>query len=480
MATIMPTVDAIGDAALTNSLIDHSITELQDNVITALPNGALRDQKNLKHVVFGSATACDGALFFGCSALEVADFHQAIDFSTRSSNFYGCTALSTLILRGNTVCKIVSKTDVNSTPFYKGTGYVYVPAALVDAYKADGVWGYFAAQIRAIEDYPEICDPYTWEAVAAHIAAGDYKDVYKIGDYVPVDLGSEGVVNMQIAAFDTDTLADGSGKAAITWISKELLQTKRAMNDPNNAGWAGSGLRAALQSEVLPLIPEVVSSQIVSVARQYRLYTSTTTTFPTCYDELWIPCKSEIFGTGVYTALFPDDANRVKYIPGISYAQNWWTRYHEAEGRYQFVEDTGDYSTMGYQSYNYAVCIGFCTGVTPPLPFCSDGTTWAGESVTTAIAASDFGDPSTYRGSDVNYSGTPSVSVGEDTIVRLTINGAEYLCSCGRTSGTKTMYFFTCDGCPASLGGGDSFGDNAWWLAFSEAGTYTVKVEVMP
>lgn len=35
---------------------------------------------------------------------------------------------------------------------------------------------------------------------------------------------------MQIAAKNRDTLADGSGTAPITWISKELLSTNHRMN----------------------------------------------------------------------------------------------------------------------------------------------------------------------------------------------------------------------------------------------------------
>jgi hypothetical protein len=71
---------------------------------------------------------------------------------------------------------------------------------------------------------------YTWPLVLSAVADGTYKDVYAIGDTVPLDLGSEGKINMQIAAFDTDDLADGSGKAAITWIAKELLATTHRMN----------------------------------------------------------------------------------------------------------------------------------------------------------------------------------------------------------------------------------------------------------
>ena len=46
---------------------------------------------------------------------------------------------------------------------------------------------------------------------------------------------------MQIAAFDADELADGSGKAAMTWISKQLLKTEPDMSNPGNPGIVGGG-----------------------------------------------------------------------------------------------------------------------------------------------------------------------------------------------------------------------------------------------
>ena len=43
-----------------------------------------------------------------------------------------------------------------NTPIKSGAGYIYVPAALVDSYKAATNWSVYADQIRAIEDYPDI------------------------------------------------------------------------------------------------------------------------------------------------------------------------------------------------------------------------------------------------------------------------------------------------------------------------------------
>lgn len=36
-----------------------------------------------------------------------------------------------------------------------GTGYIYVPSALVSAYKAANNWSLFSNSIRAIEDYSD-------------------------------------------------------------------------------------------------------------------------------------------------------------------------------------------------------------------------------------------------------------------------------------------------------------------------------------
>lgn len=100
------------------------------------------------------------------------------------------------------------------------------------------------AQFAPAMEEVEITDD--WGTILASITAGTYKSKYKVGNYKPLDLGAEGVVNMQIAGFDKDDLADGSGKAAISWISKELLTTDKRMNpslvtnydESTKAAWA--------------------------------------------------------------------------------------------------------------------------------------------------------------------------------------------------------------------------------------------------
>lgn len=71
--------------------------------------------------------------------------------------FTNQTKLETLILRSTTMCTLTeNETVLSGTPIKRGTGYIYVPSALIDTYKADNLWSIFANQFRAIEDYPNI------------------------------------------------------------------------------------------------------------------------------------------------------------------------------------------------------------------------------------------------------------------------------------------------------------------------------------
>ena len=75
------------------------------------------------------------------------------------NGFYNSSGLTAVILRSETMCVLDDVGAFDNTPIENdgnATGYVYVPSALVDTYKADSVWSSLASRIRAIEDYPDI------------------------------------------------------------------------------------------------------------------------------------------------------------------------------------------------------------------------------------------------------------------------------------------------------------------------------------
>jgi hypothetical protein len=91
-----------------------------------------------------------------CQKLEYADCGQVGNLPAQT--FASSTALKTLILRKTSgICTLSNTNAVSGSGIGKGTGYVYVPAALIDTYKTATNWSNYAAQFRAIEDYPDIC-----------------------------------------------------------------------------------------------------------------------------------------------------------------------------------------------------------------------------------------------------------------------------------------------------------------------------------
>lgn len=216
----------------------------------------------------------------------------------------------------------------------------------------------------------------TWDDVFAAIADGTYKKKFAIGDCIPLDLGSEGVVNMQIIAFDTDDLADGSGKAPISWLSEQLLATSHRMN-PTIAGekgaytegtggiggWEKCEMRTYLKETVKPLIPEAVRSAIKDVTKTQTSYNSAgSRETQTTTDDVWLPSKDEMFGaSSLYFGMFQDTNElRIKKKGGATSADYWWLR--SASYTHYF---TG-VNTSGVNSDNYAyrtsgVALGFCT-----------------------------------------------------------------------------------------------------------------------
>lgn len=375
------TVETVGDAALTRSIIDRSITELNCNITTSIRQQAFRACAALASVNFPNVTSVADGAFYNCTALAKAEFGSAVAFANNA--FYGCSNLTALILRSTDALCTITGTPFASSAIASGTGYIYVPKALVDQYKAS--WTAYAAQIRAIEDYSHVIDPYTWDAVAKNISAGTYASVYKVGDLVPLDLGTEGQINMQIAAFDADDLADGSGKAPISWISKELLNVQHQMNpavsgDATNGytegtgsvgGWEKCEMRTYMQNTIKSLISADVKAMIKPVTKYSMINDTTGTSVKdiATTDEIWIPGYREMLGGTsyetlgpAYTTLFNSNSARIKYKVGSSSANGWWLRSAQSgkPERFASVNASGA-ANSGIANYTYATALGFCT-----------------------------------------------------------------------------------------------------------------------
>lgn len=107
-------------------------------------------------IVLPSATTFVDNSFtaFGfCKNLEVIDLPVCTSIPG-GNHFNTCSALRAFILRNTSaVCPLGNAGSFNNSGVAKGTGYIYVPRALVDSYKTATNWSAYASQFRALEDH---------------------------------------------------------------------------------------------------------------------------------------------------------------------------------------------------------------------------------------------------------------------------------------------------------------------------------------
>lgn len=144
------------EPCVTHQLVQRTISGAYENDrVDTIGVGAFHTANKLTSVSFPAVTTISQEAFVSCDVLASADFPVAATIGIKAFN--NCKKLLALILRADTVCTLSNANAFTSSAVASGTGYIYVPSALVDSYKAASNWSTYAAQIRAIEDYPDIC-----------------------------------------------------------------------------------------------------------------------------------------------------------------------------------------------------------------------------------------------------------------------------------------------------------------------------------
>lgn len=269
---------------------------------------------------------------------------------------------------------VSSEGSADDYPFI-GWGTSSSATSAIDLPTCTGTASYYAIfgnpyELAEIED--------DWTAIMASIDDGSYKTKYAIGNYKPLNLGDEGVVNMQIVAKDLDELADNSGTAALTWIAMGLLTTSHGMN-PTRAGdsgaytegtgtiggWEKSEMRTHLKETIKPMIPSEVSSNIVEIKRSQPAYDTAGSKYTQeTTDDVWIPAYDEVYSkTSPYKLCYPysDDTRRIKKKPNGT-ATDWWLRSADYTSSFYSIVSSG-YTSNYYANVTNGVALSFSTGI---------------------------------------------------------------------------------------------------------------------
>ena len=165
------TIDILGDDAVTDSIIDGSITELVDDQITSIGDRAFYNCSALTSIDLPAATSIGSYAFQNCSELTSVDLPAvtsigsstfqsctkltSIDLPAATSigeyAFYSCSKLTSVMLRNTSQVVSLSSTSAFSNA---NSAIIYVPDALVDDYKAATNWSTYADRIKGLSELP--------------------------------------------------------------------------------------------------------------------------------------------------------------------------------------------------------------------------------------------------------------------------------------------------------------------------------------
>lgn len=198
----------------------------------------------------------------------------------------------------------------------------------------------------------------SYEKISEIIAAGKAKDHFSIGD--TKDVGPYTVV---IVGFDHDTLADGSGTAAISLALNEVCsETWEATNlTIKGKTWASSSLRTQIAG-LIDDLPEELRAMIKPVRKYHTTTSSTSISY--CTDSLWALSRKEIGDTtaSAYnegTAYPYYTSNEQRILKYGSSAEDYWLRSNASwNGSWGYVSTAGKCASVSSGSRN--LHFGFC------------------------------------------------------------------------------------------------------------------------
>lgn len=218
--------------------------------------------------------------------------------------------------------------------------------------------------------YDKVLANNSWTQIAEASKNGCANMLWNIGDEIEVELTGKyaQTLTLQIADFYHDDLADGSGKAGITFICKECMKEPLAMgppfdrNNPDDIGksWSGSDMYKTVMPAILECLPNDLKDKIKSIIKETGFGVLSKPGCETSINKLFLLSESEVMGNrditvsngydGEMYSIFTDNENRLKGY--------WWLR-SPVIGGYVCVLYNGNPTQNGPDTL-YGVCFGFC------------------------------------------------------------------------------------------------------------------------
>lgn len=150
----LPNATTIGIYAFNTCSVLNSFTAPS---ATSIGNYAFSNCTKLTELNLPSVKTIGNYSFQACTGLSRIDIGAAVT-QIGAQAFSNAPITAFIIRRTSGVPSLTSTSAFANSGIAKGTGYIYVPSALVTSYQSATNWKNYANQIRAIEDYPDICN----------------------------------------------------------------------------------------------------------------------------------------------------------------------------------------------------------------------------------------------------------------------------------------------------------------------------------
>ena len=258
--------------------------------------------------------------------------------------------------------------------------------------------GYLFGKLGKTEDedygYGNVDNP-NWDAINAYwdvvstdveayengnLTEDEFKLKYPIGArmIVPINFADSSIyADVEIIGHNHDNLANGSGKAPLTFFCADLPQLLYRMNkEPTNSGgYKNTEMREFLNNELFDALPPILQGVIEPVCKISdggAADRSLVSTLDTCWlasgDEVGLSPNGMLAGQGqLYSSVFVSnntrEPTRKKYAVDEGVAYGWWLRssYYSPNSSGMFWRVTnagGAYSDLAGNSFH--VAFGFC------------------------------------------------------------------------------------------------------------------------
>ena len=206
-----------------------------------------------------------------------------------------------------------------------------------------------------------------WATIIEVAESGAAPQTWKIGDEISITLTNGETMTMQIWAFDRYDKADGSGKAAITFGTKNLMKSVREVTIPS---WEDTP--ADNVQDIALWIDTILPAEIINSVKLVTVNSGDNGSNIVTQNKVFIPALGEL-GLSHFTSsdeefpafsIFTDNNSRIKKLAnGAGEAEDYFTRTmqyspYNGDRSIMAIRSTGDWFYMD-PSWSAGVCFLF-------------------------------------------------------------------------------------------------------------------------